>query len=151
AARSSASVVLPTPSGPTNRTAWGTAPRTIASTAARAAGWPRVRAPSTVRSGGLGRGRRLPRGALLRGGRGGAVLARGAGRARRLGRRLGRRPRLPSRLGSRRLRLGNGIVRGGRCGRRGLPGRPRLRGRLGRRLGRGLARRARLARRLLAG
>ena len=40
AARSSASVVLPTPSGPTTRTAWGTGPRIIAATTATAAGWP---------------------------------------------------------------------------------------------------------------
>ena len=46
AARSSASVVLPTPSGPTNRTACGAGPRTMAATASSAAACPRVRAPS---------------------------------------------------------------------------------------------------------
>ena len=50
AARSSASVVLPTPSGPTSRTAWGTAPRIIVATAASAAACPRVRAPSMTLS-----------------------------------------------------------------------------------------------------
>ena len=45
AAMSSARVVLPTPSGPTRRTAWGTAPRIIVAAAASAAACPRVRAP----------------------------------------------------------------------------------------------------------
>ena len=50
AARSSASVVLPTPPGPDRRTACGArlGLRTIAPIAARAAGWPRVRARSTT-------------------------------------------------------------------------------------------------------
>ena len=46
AAMSSARVVLPTPSGPTRRTAWGTGPRIIVAAAASAAACPRVRAPS---------------------------------------------------------------------------------------------------------
>ncbi len=46
AARSRASVVLPTPSGPTRSTACGAGPRTIASTARTAAACPRVLAPS---------------------------------------------------------------------------------------------------------
>ena len=52
AARSSASVVLPTPSGPASRMACGGAPATIAPTASRAAGWPRVYACFTPRSAG---------------------------------------------------------------------------------------------------
>ena len=49
AARSSASVVLPTPPGPAQQDRVRRAARTMASIAASAAPWPRVRAPSTVR------------------------------------------------------------------------------------------------------
>ena len=47
---SSASVVFPTPSGPASRIACGGAPATIAPTASRAVGWPRVYARFTPRS-----------------------------------------------------------------------------------------------------
>ena len=45
---SRARVVLPTPSGPTSRTAWGTAPRIIVAAAPSATACPRVRARSTT-------------------------------------------------------------------------------------------------------
>ena len=92
AARSSASVVFPTPSGPTSRTACGARPPIMVATARTAAGCPRVRARSMIgRSGGLGRGRRLPWTPSLggRGGRAIAVVDRRCLRRRGLARRAG--------------------------------------------------------------
>ena len=69
AARSSARVVLPTPSGPTRSTAWGAFPRTMAVTAVSAAGCPLVLAPSIGERSvgqvvGFGRGRLAGRSTL---------------------------------------------------------------------------------------
>ena len=60
AATSSANVVLPTPAGPVTSTPWGIPPRSIASAATTAAGWPRVRNPGVGSGGGLGLAPRRP-------------------------------------------------------------------------------------------
>ena len=139
AARSSARVVLPTPSGPARSTACGAGPRTIAATAASAAAWPRVRAPSIRDPGPVRPGRSPPSSEVARR-FGGASVAAALGRGRGVRGSL----RLPrgARLGGRRRRRGGlaGHVavhcRGsGRLGGRRRPGRRRLP--RGARLGRG--------------
>ena len=135
AAISSARVVLPTPAGPAQQDRVGGAPRTMASIAASAGPWPRVRAPSTSGSGGGGLARR----ALLGRRRGRRAIAVG-----RVGRSLGGRPLL------RRGRLGVGrgrVAAVGSGSSRPACASPLLGRLVGARRARGLGRCARLGRR----
>ena len=131
AARSSASVVLPTPAGPTSRTACGARPGSSPRPRASAAGWPRVRAPVHGRRQADSARRGLARCATLRGGSAvaGRVGAVRGGRSRVCAvdvRRLARGPTLRRRgRGCRVRRLG---ARPQRPRPSALAGRPRASG-----------------------